>query len=183
MEHLFESAELLNPASLAGGAAIGAIMFAIASLANVLVRRGTHRIAERLTDVTVLRFASTLVQLLVYLIALVLYAHMIPALRALGTALLAGASVVSVVVGLAAQDTLGNLIAGLSLVLSRTVRVGDSVRLYSPVGAISATVKVISLGATVLVDDDGNDVVVPNNVMMGSAVLRVAKRPAPADGG
>lgn len=84
------------------------------------------------------------------------------------------------VVGLAAQDTLGNLIAGFSLVLSRSVCVGDAIRLYCPVGVIEATVEVISLGFTALRDKDGNEVVVPNGVMMSSAILRLAQTEAPA---
>lgn len=169
--------EWLDPNSIAGAAVIGALVFVLASIAVVLIRRSTRRIGRHLSDTTVLRFASLLVQLLVWLIGVVLYAHLIPELRAFGTALLAGASVVSVVLGLAAQDTLGNLIAGLSLVLSRTLRVGDAVRLYSPVGMISAKVKLISLGYTVLADEQDHEVVVPNNVMLNSAVMRLEKSP------
>jgi len=69
-------------------------------------------------------------------------------LRALGTALLVGVSVVSVVVGVAAQNTLGNVIVGFSLVLSGIVRIGDTIRLASSVGVISARVQTISLGYT-----------------------------------
>ena len=127
-----------------------------------------------------LKFVTVFVQSLLFLVGLVLYAHMVPGLRAFGTALLAGASVASVVVGLAAQDALGNLIAGFSLVLSRSVRVGDAIRLYCPVGVIEAMVEVISLGFTALRDKDGNEVVVSNGVMMSSAILRLAQTEAPA---
>jgi small-conductance mechanosensitive channel len=84
---------------------------------------------------------------------------------------------VSVVVGLAAQNTLGNLIAGFSLVLYRQVRVGDTIRLASPLGVISATVESISLGFTVLRDDSKHEVIVPNNVMMSSTIIRVGRVP------
>ena len=47
--------------------------------------------------------------------ALILYALIVPALRSVGTALLTGFSVGAVVLGLAAQNTLGNLIAGFSI--------------------------------------------------------------------
>ena len=95
--------------------------------------------------------------------------------RAVGTALLAGAGVLSVVAGLAAQDTLANLIAGFSLVMSGAIREGDTIKLYTPVGLITARVQVISLGFTVLLDDDANQVVVPNSVIMTSAILRVSE--------
>lgn len=59
------------------------------------------------------------------MILLILYAHLIPVLRSMGTALLAGASVASVVIGLAAQSTLGNLVAGVSITIYRPFRLGD----------------------------------------------------------
>ena len=165
---------LFDPNTLLGAIGIGLCALFIATAIAILIRRFTLRVEARMSDVTVLRFISMVAQLSTYLIALVLYAHLIPPLRAIGTALLAGASVLSVVAGLAAQDTLGNLIAGFSLVMSGAVREGDTIKLYTPVGPITAKVKLISLGFTVLVDADGDDVVVPNSVIMTSAIQRVA---------
>lgn len=96
-------------------------------------------------------------------------------MQAIATALLAGVSIISVVVGVAAQGTLGNLVAGFSLVLSRTIRVGEVIRLSVPGGPISAKVQVISLSYTILVDDENHDVIVPNSVIMSSAVTRVER--------
>ncbi|MDP9877297.1 small-conductance mechanosensitive channel [Variovorax boronicumulans] len=166
---------MLNPKSLMGAVLLGAIVLALASTVVMFVRRSARRVGEHLSDVTALRFVSAFAQVLVYLIGFVLYAHVVPELRALGTALLAGASVVSVVVGLAAKDTLGNLVAGFSLVLYRQIRVGDMIRLASPLGVISAEVQIISLGFTVLVDEEKHEVIVPNNIMMGSTIIRVAR--------
>jgi small-conductance mechanosensitive channel len=179
MDQRFDALQhLLDPDSLTGAALLGALVFALASVVTMLIRRGTRRIERHLTDVTALGFASAFAQLLTYLFGFVLFAHLIPALRALGTALLAGVSVISVVVGVAAQSTLGNLVAGFSLVLSNTIRVGDSIHLGSPVGPISARVQLISLGYTVLIDDAGHEVIVPNSVIMGSAITRVGRGPA-----
>lgn len=171
LQHLFD------PHSLVGAATLGAIALVLASIVAWMIRRSARRLEHRLSDVTVLRFVSLFAQMLAYLAALVLYAHLIPELRAVGTALLAGASVLSVVAGLAAQDTLGNLIAGFSLVMSGAIREGDEVKLYAPNGVIDARVHEISLGSTLLLDGDGNEVVVPNSVIMNSAIVRVAKAP------
>lgn len=81
-------------------------------------------------------------------------------------------SVISIVMGLAAQNTLGNLIAGLSLVLYRPISVGDNVQLNTPKGLVTATVELISLGYTVLRDDDQDQILVPNSIMMSSVVIR-----------
>ncbi|MDE2398290.1 MAG: mechanosensitive ion channel [Burkholderiales bacterium] len=144
-------------------------------IAEPAIQRGVER---HLSDITVLQFISALAQLLAYLIGFVLYAHMVPELRALGTAQFAGVSVISVVIGLAAQSTLGKLVAGFSPVLYRQVRVGDKVRLDLPVGAVSATVEVISLGFTVLRDDQHNEVIVPNSTLMSTTLVRVSRAQA-----
>jgi small-conductance mechanosensitive channel len=112
-------------------------------------------------------------------VAFVLYAHVVPQLRSLGTALLAGVSLVSIILGLAAQNTLGNLIAGISLILYRPLSVGDDVELNTPKGVLAARVEDVSLGYTILRDAQGNDVVVPNSVMVSNIVIRLAKRTTP----
>jgi small-conductance mechanosensitive channel len=179
MDNLVDAGgDMLNPGSFVGAALLGALMFTLASVVVVLIRGGARRVGRHLSDVTALQFISAFAQLLTYLIGFVLYAHLVPELRALGTALLTGVSVVSVVVGLAAQTTLGNLIAGFSLVLYRQVRVGDVIRLSSPLGVISARVQTITLGFTMLVDDEQHEVIVPNNVMMTSTIIRTASPPA-----
>jgi len=177
MEHVLSviRQDLLNPKTLAGALFYGAIFLGIASVVALAIRRTARRVEPRLTDVTGARFGSALGQVLAYLVGFILYAHLIPDLRALGTALLAGVSVVSLVVGLAAQNTLGNLVAGFSLVLYRPIRVGDDVELSTPKGMLRATVHVISLGFTVLRDAEGNEVIVPNSLMMSSILIRVVK--------
>lgn len=167
--------DLLKPDTPWGAAFYAVLALLLASFAALLIRRGALRIEHGLSNTTVLHFVSLFMQFLAYLVAFVLYAHLVPELRSIGTALLAGAGVTSIVVGLAAQETLGNLIAGFSLVLSGAVRVGDSIQLYCPVGAITADVKAISLSFTTLVDKDGHEVVVPNSVMMNSAIARIAR--------
>jgi len=82
---------------------------------------------------------------------------------------------VSVVVGMAAQGTLGNMIAGFSLVLYGQIRVGDTIRMTSPLGVISAKVQIVSLGFTQLIDEDNHEVVVPDSLMMGSTIVRLSR--------
>jgi moderate conductance mechanosensitive channel len=173
MEELFATnhGTVLDPATLVGAVLYAAVFVAAALLLAMLVRRGARRIGSHLTDVTGLRFLSALAQALVYLLAFILYAHLIPGLHALGTALLAGVSVISIVIGLAAQNTLGNLVAGFALVLYRPFRIGDRVQLATPRGLTTATVELISLGYTRLRDENGDEVVVPNAVMASNVVI------------
>ncbi len=178
MSHLLDTikSDLFDPKTLVGAVFFGVLFLIAASAFAAVIRRAAQRIKVHLTDKTGLDFASALMQLLAYLVGFVLYAHLIPELRSLGNALLAGAGIVSVVLGLAAQNTLANLIAGLSLVLYRPIRIGDSVQLSTPRGLVTASVEMLSLGYTILRDADQNEIMVPNSVMMSNIVIRVNKR-------
>ncbi len=171
--------DLVDVGTLTGAVVWAVVFLALAHVVTIGIRRTARRIEPRLTDVTGLHFLSLFAQVVTYILAFILYAHLVPALRALGTALLAGAGVVSVVTGLAAQNTLGNVVAGISLVLYRPISTGDRVQLGTPRGVATATVEFISLGHTLLRDHDGNEIIVPNSVMMSSVLIRLGGRRAP----
>ena len=88
-----------------------------------------------------------------------------------GTLFLGGAFT-AVVFGLAAQQTLGNLIAGTVLLSARPFRVGDRVRLQG--GGVAGQVEgvVSSLGLLYLTLAHGEDsIMVPNSVVLSMAVM------------
>ena len=110
----------------------------------------------------------------------ILYAHLIPVLRAMGAALLAGASVASVVIGLAAQSTLGNLVAGVAITIYRPFRLGDTLQVSAPTGTEIGTVELISLGYTTLRTGDGRRVVLPNSIAASQVCLNLSDPRTPA---
>lgn len=57
--------------------------------------------------------------------------------------------------------------------LYRLVRVGDLIQITSPKGLVTATVRDISLGYTVLLDAERNEIIVPNSVMVGDIVIKL----------
>ena len=105
---------------------------------------------------------------------MILYANVIPELHAFGTALLAGASVASVLVGVVAQSTLGNMIAGLSLLMYRPFQIGDSVQLTVPASVQTGKIKDLTLGYTVIKTQENNEIVVPDSVMASQAIIKSA---------
>lgn len=183
MDHLLAAIQrdLLNPKTLTGGLVWGIVFIGVGTVLAAVIRRFARRIESRLSDVTGVRFISACAQVLAYLVALILYAHLVPELRHLATALLTGVGVVSLVLGLAAHNTLGNLVAGISLVLYRPFRVGDNIELTTPRGLTAATVEAVALGYTVLRDTDKHEVIVPNSVMASSVVIRLGATRVSAD--
>jgi small-conductance mechanosensitive channel len=83
-----------------------------------------------------------------------------------------GGAFTAVVLGLAAQQTFGNLFAGLVLLSARPFRVGDRVRLQG--GGLAGNIEgvVSSLGLLYTIFSDGGDqIMVPNNVVLAVAVI------------
>jgi small conductance mechanosensitive channel len=120
-----------------------------------------------------------------FLIRLVfLAASALFALRAAGLkpeTLAVGGAITAVVFGLAAQQTLGNLIAGMVLISARPFKVGDRVRLQA--GGLAGQIEgvVASLGLLYTTFAQGEDsIMVPNNVVLTAAVVPL-REPASVD--
>jgi small conductance mechanosensitive channel len=92
-----------------------------------------------------------------------------------------GGAVTAVVIGLAAQSTLGNVIAGIVLQASRPFRVGERVRMQGgPLGAtVEGTVASQGLIYTTLARGNGA-ILVPNNAALGATIVPL-RAPAGVD--
>jgi len=97
----------------------------------------------------------------------------------MGTALLAGASVASVVIGLAAQSTLGNLVAGIAITIYRPFRLGDTLQVATPTGTDIGVVELISLGYTTLRAPAGHLIVLPNSSAASQVLINLSGTYAP----
>lgn len=81
--------------------------------------------------------------------------------------LLAGIGVVGLAVGLAAQDTLGNLVARLTILWDRPFRIGDTVTIADSYGRV----REIGLRATRIRTVDSRDVLIPNKQVIENPII------------
>jgi small conductance mechanosensitive channel len=97
------------------------------------------------------------------------------ALRLVGldpTTLAAGGAVTAIIVGLAAQQTFGNLFAGIVLLSARPFKIGERIRLQG--GAIGGTIEGVVMDFGLLyvsIARGANKVMIPNTVVLNSAVV------------
>jgi small conductance mechanosensitive channel len=92
-----------------------------------------------------------------------------------------GGAFTAVVLGLAAQQTLGNLIAGMVLLSARPFRVGERVRLQAGPLAGRTEGVVSSLGLLYTTLARGEDrIMIPNSVVLSAAIVPV-REPDPVD--
>ncbi len=88
------------------------------------------------------------------------------------TGLLVGAGFLGIVVGMAARQTLGSLLAGFMLMFSRPFEIGDWVEIEEQEGIVTD----ISIVNTRIQTFDGEFVMIPNEVVGGSTIINRSQK-------
>jgi small-conductance mechanosensitive channel len=172
--------DFVNPSTWYGAACYYAILFILAAivLAAILpriVRRVLVADQRGLFDRTAVTFLTELGQIVVYILVLLAYLHLIPGLRGIGTAMLTSVSVISLVVGFAAQNALSNVIAGIALVLYRPFQIGDWIQVNAPVGVETGIVDSLALEYTAIRTTDNRHIVIPNSQMASQTTINLTQ--------
>jgi small-conductance mechanosensitive channel len=110
---------------------------------------------------------------LIRLVTIMIVAVVAARVAGLGTRTVAlGGAATAVVAGLAAQQTLGNVIAGTVLINARTFRVGERIRLQGGglAGSVEGVVSTLGLLHTTLASG-ADTIMVPNSVVLSVAVV------------
>ncbi len=111
-------------------------------------------------DVTLSQFLANLLKILVLAIGIVI------ALGKIGisiTPFVAAIGAISLGAGLALQGTLSNYGAGLAIILTRPFKVGNTITIQN----VTGVVKEIRLPNTLLVNEEEEDIVIPNKYLIG----------------
>jgi len=85
--------------------------------------------------------------------------------------LVAGIGVAGLGVGIALQGVLGNLVAGLSIILTKPFRVGEWISIVGVYGQVSS----IELFATTLLHPDQSRVIIPNRKVVGEILHGICR--------
>jgi hypothetical protein len=96
--------------------------------------------------------------------------------------LLIGAGVAGIILGVAAQQSLGNVFAAIVMLFARPFVVGDNIRIRSGVTGV-LDVKVLGIGLTyVTVMTDDGILRVPNSILLGAGIghLKPGVKPVPS---
>jgi small-conductance mechanosensitive channel len=147
-------------------AAVALVVVIAAGIAARLADRAVARrqlAPEAVTRYRVLRRALTTGIMFVGILSALL---VIPQVRAIAGGLLASTAVVGLVVGFAAQRTLGNAIAGLLIAITQPLRLGDQVE----VADHSGVVEEIGLTFTTIRLEDESRLVVPNERLASDTI-------------
>ncbi len=136
---------------------------------GVVASRYVHKITLRLLlaknlDETVSKFVANLIRFLVIMMMAVL------ALGKLGISIapfIAALGALSLTAGLALQGSVSNFAAGIVLIITKPFKIGDTITVHGVYGEVED----IKLAYTVLVNEDGEQITIPNKYMIGDVLV------------
>ena len=144
---------------------VGIVLALTLVAARVIDRRmaGGNRSPQTITRYRVLRRSITAGIVAFGVLSALL---VIPQVRALAGALLASTAVIGLVVGFAAQRTLGNFVAGLMIAFTQPLRLGDWIAVDGEEGAVEE----IGLMYTFIRTRDDTRLVIPNEKLASDTI-------------
>lgn len=149
---------------------VAGLILAVTLWAAKRVARVAERTMVRLTrthpaDPTLSAFISTLARYLIIAIGLI---AVLQQLGVQATSVIAILGAASLAIGLALQGTLGNVAAGVMILLQRPYRVGDHVELSGREGTVTS----IDLFNTKIADFEGRTIYLPNGKVFGDMIVK-----------
>jgi small-conductance mechanosensitive channel len=146
--------------AIAGGVVVGAIL-----LAHLVDRLMTRRNLP-VEVVTRYRVFRRGIEVAIVTIGVLSGLLVIPQVRVIAGGLLASSAMLSIIIGFAAQRTLGNFVAGILIALSQPLRLGDDVEVDGQRGIVEE----IGLTYTFIRADDETRVVIPNEKLASNTI-------------
>ena len=152
------------------------LVMVLASWIGNYLRASVSSVVSRRVDVTLGRFAGTLVKVTVVMAALI---SVLAFYGAEMTSLAALIAALGFAVGMALQGTLGNFASGIALLVFRPFNVGD----YIVVDGTAGTVQAIELFTTAIDTPDNRRIIVPNERVFGQRIENFSHNNTCARGG
>jgi small-conductance mechanosensitive channel len=150
------------------------IVLAVTAVAVRLIDRRVMRADRSAGTMTRYRVLRRTIMVVVVAVGVLSALLVIPEVRAVAGALLASTAVLGLIIGFAAQRTLGNFVAGLMIAFTQPLRLGDWVE----VGGVEGAVEEITLMYTYIRTEDNARLVIPNEKLASDTIRNSTIRSA-----
>ena len=144
-----------------------AVIFSIKIAERIVVNNLRTARDKKIINDTLFQLFQHIVVALLYFIGLVIIISSIPQLSSVAIALVTGAGLAGIIVGLAAQNSIGNIVSGISLAIFQPFRVGDLVTVHNEYGKVTD----LGLRHTVITTWDNRRLIIPNSVLSAEAII------------
>ena len=156
----------IGPVEFLVNVAIGLLIVLIGKLVIIGISRMLKRVLDRSKKINDLmaRFILKLVNVIGWIFLIIAF------LGRLGLDMgpvLAGLGITGVVLGFAFQDTIGNLLSGMMIVINAPFRIGD----YIETGSFSGSVSDMDMICVILSTPDNRKITIANKLVWGSPIV------------
>ncbi|MCZ4693380.1 mechanosensitive ion channel family protein [Ancylomarina euxinus] len=150
-----------------------AITLAIAIVISMILRKIlsvfiTKYAKKMRTDPTNFSFIKNSVGFIIYTTAVIFIFLKIPYLKSIGTALFAGAGILTVVIGFASQKAFANIISGIFILIFKPFKISDIIEFKD---GQKGTVEEITLRHTLIKDYENRRIIIPNSVISEETII------------
>ncbi|MGM5481461.1 MAG: mechanosensitive ion channel family protein [Nanobdellota archaeon] len=135
----------------------------VIGLINRRLRKTNRKVKIDDTQFMVLK---RLISVLIYIAGIAVAISFIPSLRTVAVSLFAGAGVLAVVIGFAAQQTFSNIISGIFIAVYKPFRVGDIIKFGDKAGVVED----INLRHTVIRNFENKRFIAPNSIISNEVI-------------
>ncbi len=165
---IYVSTRLVPDLTLGSYVATAALSIILVAWARAVVRLGNRVIGLTNDSPTQREIAPIFKNVLTFFVVLATVVALLSVWQVDVTPLLASAGILGIIIGIAAQDSLGNFFGGLSLYFDRTYKLGDMVELES---GERGTVIDMTIRSTTILTRDNIAITVPNARMNSTQVI------------
>lgn len=154
-----------------------AIKVIVILLLTIITAKIVNRVYKKLVEnsakkddalLTTHKFLGNSISTIIYVIGFSFAIWNIPFLKPIAQSVVAGAGILAIAVGFASQQSLGNIISGFFIVLSKPYKIND--RLSFPDG-LSGVVEDIGLRHTVIKNFENQRIIIPNSIISNQLLI------------
>lgn len=147
---------------------VAMVTIVLDSVIRTVINRVVKIRKRRGENQTTLKFLKYVSSSLVYLLGLGLAAYAFPALKGITTTAIGGAGIAALIIGVASQEALANLVGGFFIIFSKPFQVQDIIKIS---GELMGEVVDITLRHTLIRDAQNKVIVVPNAIINKEKVV------------
>ena len=141
------------------------VIILVTSIITRIIAAIMNKMSRFKEDMTAIYLIRDIINYIIYFIALMIILQMF-GINLAGTLLSLG--IVGIAVSFAAKDIISNLFSGMILIIGKSIRVGDTIEVNDEKGYVER----ISLRSTVIVNDLGVKIHVPNSTLTNDHYLQ-----------
>ena len=138
----------------------------------VMISGAAFKRLSRRSKAVHLTFLDSLIKIIIFAIGFFQILSIFEQTRNMGQLFMQGSALLLAITTFAAQQTLGNLISGISISLAHPYSIGDKIKVMSGGSVIAEGLIIdVTVRHTVIKSFDGQSAIVPNSVMDSSVIV------------